>query len=144
MELNYNVKALLDARYKLGKVMNEIGAMKELAKLGVMGCESKVSNITDQLGELGMAIDREIGWKLHMQNVDEIELPKVRINTQVFPCHYKTLSFEDICAVAGMPTTATVQYTRGNKDKPSGTVLQGESILVVDGLEIDCVPTGNA
>lgn len=38
----------------------------------------------------------------------------------------------------------TVQYTRGHGDKPKGTLVEGESVKVKDGMEFDVTPTNRS
>lgn len=38
----------------------------------------------------------------------------------------------------------TIQYTRGVSEKPSGTVIQGQSVQLKDGMVIDVAFTGYA
>lgn len=57
------------------------------------------------------------------------------------------LTYEEIVTLAGKdaqaPGQLTVQYTRG-ADKPSGTLLPGQSVRVRDGMVFDAVFTGYA
>lgn len=38
----------------------------------------------------------------------------------------------------------TVQYTRGHGHKPAGTLVEGQSIKVKDGMEFDVTPTNRS
>ncbi len=38
----------------------------------------------------------------------------------------------------------TVQYTRGRDDKPSGALVEGQSVKVKDGMEFDVTPTNRS
>ena len=38
----------------------------------------------------------------------------------------------------------TVQYTRGHGHKPTGTLVEGQSIKVKDGMEFDVTPTNRS
>jgi hypothetical protein len=68
-----------------------------------------------------------------------------KINGQL-ACIYDAdeISFEEVCLMAEMPKHSTVVYTRGDKEKPSGTLIKGQSVKIVKGMEFDCVPTGDA
>ena len=38
----------------------------------------------------------------------------------------------------------TVQYTRGQGDKPAGTLVEGQSVKVKDGMEFDVTATNRS
>lgn len=60
------------------------------------------------------------------------------------------LSFWDIVKLAfGTPQTGdgiqyTVQYTRGQGNKPAGALVEGQSVKVKDGMEFDVTPTNRS
>lgn len=60
------------------------------------------------------------------------------------------LSFEEVIAYSfdalpgGDGLQFTVQYTRGHNDKPNGTLLEGESVMVKQGMEFDVTPTNRS
>lgn len=60
------------------------------------------------------------------------------------------LSFDQIVALAfEKPPTGdgiqyTVQYTRGHGDKPSGTLVEGQSVKVKEGMEFDVTSTNRS
>jgi hypothetical protein len=60
------------------------------------------------------------------------------------------LSFDAIIALAfdnpptGEGVQFTVQYTRGQGNKPAGTLLEGQSVKVKDGMEFDVTPTNRS
>jgi hypothetical protein len=59
----------------------------------------------------------------------------------------ESLSYDDILKLAyEKPVSGyfTIQYTRAGGDKPSGTVLQGQSLIVKRGMVIDAVQTNSA
>jgi len=57
------------------------------------------------------------------------------------------ITFEQIVALAfdnppsGPNVQITVQYTRGHGNKPSGTLIEGQSVKVKDGMEFDVIAT---
>lgn len=61
-----------------------------------------------------------------------------------------TLGYWDIVKLAfDNPQTGdgiqyTVQYTRGQGNKPSGTLVEGQSVKVKDGMEFDVTPTNRS
>ena len=38
----------------------------------------------------------------------------------------------------------TIQYTRGQGNKPSGTLVEGQTVKVKDGMEFDVTPTNRS
>ncbi len=60
------------------------------------------------------------------------------------------LSFEAVVALAfpvspgGVDLQFTVQYTRGRGDKPAGTLVEGQSVRVKEGMEFDVTPTNRS
>ena len=60
------------------------------------------------------------------------------------------LTFEEVVALAfpnprtGDGIQYTVQYTRGQGNKPSGTLVEGQSVKVKDGMEFDVTPTNRS
>jgi len=60
------------------------------------------------------------------------------------------LTFEEVVALAfpnpptGDGIQYTVQYTRGQGNKPSGTLVEGQSLKVKDGMEFDVTPTNRS
>jgi hypothetical protein len=61
-----------------------------------------------------------------------------------------TLSFWDVVKLAfenpqtGDGIQYTVQYTRGQGHKPSGTLVEGQSVKVKDGMEFDVTSTNRS
>ena len=60
------------------------------------------------------------------------------------------LSFDAIVALGfDTPPTGdgvqfTIQYTRGQGDKPAGALVEGQSVKVKDGMEFDVTPTNRS
>ena len=60
------------------------------------------------------------------------------------------LTFEEIIALAfENPSTRdgiqyTIQYTRGQGNKPSGVLVEGQSVKVKDGMEFDVTSTSRS
>ena len=60
------------------------------------------------------------------------------------------LSFNQVVAFAfpnpptGDGVQFTVQYTRGHGHKPAGTLVEGQSVKVKDGMEFDVTPTNRS
>jgi hypothetical protein len=60
------------------------------------------------------------------------------------------LSFWDIVKLAfDNPQTGdgiqyTIQYTRGQGNKPAGTLVEGQTVKVKDGMEFDVTPTNRS
>ena len=57
----------------------------------------------------------------------------------------KELSFADVVALSGLPTgpniVFTVTYTRGDGHKPQGTLVEGETVKVKDGMIFNVTAT---
>ena len=62
----------------------------------------------------------------------------------------RELSFEQIVALAfenppaGDGVQFTVQYTRGPEANPTGTLIEGQSIKIKNGMEFDVTPTNRS
>lgn len=60
------------------------------------------------------------------------------------------LTFQEVIAYAfdnppsGEGVQFTIQYTRGHSGKPNGTLLEGESVMVKDGMEFDVTATNRS
>jgi hypothetical protein len=60
------------------------------------------------------------------------------------------LTFEDVVHLAfdnpptGEGVQFTIQYTRGHGNKPSGALVEGQSVKVKDGMEFDVTPTNRS
>lgn len=70
----------------------------------------------------------------------------VYINGLLITLTQDTLTYREIkqLAMGVVGNNPTVQYTRGGTIKPSGAVLPGETIGLVDGMVIDVALTGAA
>jgi hypothetical protein len=61
-----------------------------------------------------------------------------------------TLTFWDVIKLAfenpqtGDGIQYTVQYTRGEGNKPAGALVEGQSVKVMDGMEFDVTPTNRS
>lgn len=57
----------------------------------------------------------------------------------------KELSFADVVALSGLPTgpnfVFTVTYTRGEAQKPQGTMVEGDKVKVKDGMIFNVTAT---
>ena len=64
--------------------------------------------------------------------------------------HGEHVTFEEIVKIAypvsppGNDVQFTVQYTRGPAAKPSGTLIEGQSVKIRDGMEFDVTPTNRS
>ena len=60
------------------------------------------------------------------------------------------ITFEQVVALAfpnpptGEGVQFTVQYMRGEGHKPAGTLVEGQSVKVKDGMEFDVTPTNRS
>ena len=62
----------------------------------------------------------------------------------------KQISFEEAVKLAfpnppaGVEVQFTVQFTRGPEPKPTGTLIEGQSVKVRDGMEFDVTSTNRS
>lgn len=60
------------------------------------------------------------------------------------------LTFDEVIALAfenpptGDGVQFTVQYSRGHSDKPKGTLVEGQSVKLKEGMEFDVTPTNRS
>jgi len=60
------------------------------------------------------------------------------------------LSFAQIVALAfsspptGEKVQFSIQYTRGHSEKSKGTLVEGQSVEIIEGMEIDVTPTNRS
>jgi len=60
------------------------------------------------------------------------------------------LTFDEVIALAfenpptGEGVQFTVQYSRGHSDKPKGTLVEGQSVKLKEGMEFDVTPTNRS
>ena len=60
------------------------------------------------------------------------------------------LSYDDIVALAfdsppqGENVQISIQYTRGHSGKPKGTLVEGQSVEIVEGMEFDVTATNRS
>jgi Multiubiquitin len=60
------------------------------------------------------------------------------------------ITFDQVVALAfpnppaGDGVQFTIQYTRGQGHKPTGTLVEGQSVKVKDGMEFDVTPTNRS
>ena len=75
-------------------------------------------------------------------------IPHIFINGKRLPVFVEEIAFEQLVETATETLNPTgdflVQYTRGCQDKPSGTLLPGQTVRVKDGMEFDVVIAGAA
>ena len=88
--------------------------------------------------------------------VEELERAKhdkvewIIVNGRRKEVDLRRISFEEVVALAfstpptGAGVQFTVQYTRGPEHKPSGTLVEGQSVKVKNGMEFDVTPTNRS
>ncbi len=60
------------------------------------------------------------------------------------------LTFEEVIALSfdnpptGDGVQFTVQFSRGHSDKPKGSLVEGQSVQVKEGMEFDVTPTNRS
>lgn len=69
----------------------------------------------------------------------------IMVNGRPKPVTKQELTFSEIVALSNQPTGPTVSYTvtyrRGQGNKPEGTLVEGESVKVKDGMIINVTAT---
>lgn len=90
--------------------------------------------------------DMETGAKHHEPKTVTII---VNGKAKTVPKHAE-LTFDQLVALAfdnpvtGDTVQYTIQYTRGHEHKPKGTLLEGQSVKVKDGMEFDVTSTNRS
>lgn len=76
----------------------------------------------------------------------EARTATVVVNGRAVPTEHKELSFAQLVMVAfpsgsGENTIYTITYRRGHGQKPEGTLVEGQSVKVKDGMIFNVTPT---
>ncbi|PPC95174.1 MAG: hypothetical protein CTY35_09910 [Methylotenera sp.] len=80
----------------------------------------------------------------------ERKMVTIIINGTAKSVEKERLSFDEIVALAyetpptGDGVQFTIQYTKGHSDKPKGTLVEGQSVKVKEGMEFDVTPTNRS
>ncbi len=80
----------------------------------------------------------------------EAKMVTIIINGTAKSVEKERMSFEEIVALAyetpptGDGVQFTIQYTKGHSDKPKGTLVEGQSVKVKEGMEFDVTPTNRS
>ncbi len=80
----------------------------------------------------------------------EAKMVTIIINGTAKSVEKERMSFEEIVALAyetpptGDGVQFTIQYTKGQSDKPKGTLVEGQSVKVKEGMEFDVTPTNRS
>lgn len=119
--------------------------------------EAAVGHIREAERDLTQAREEEAlaGQKLEpaVEELEHAEHDKavcVIVNGRRKEVDKRRLTFDEVVALAfstppqGDAVQFTVQYTRGPEDKPSGTLVEGQSVKVKDGMEFDVTPTNRS
>lgn len=90
---------------------------------------------------------------MNTENTGKNKEPKmvtIIINGTAKSVEKERMSFEEIVALAyetpptGEGVQFTIQYTKGHSDKPKGTLVEGQSVKVKEGMEFDVTPTNRS
>ena len=80
----------------------------------------------------------------------EPKMVTIIINGTAKSVEKERFSFDEIVALAyetpptGDGVQFTIQYTKGHSDKPKGTLVEGQSVKVKEGMEFDVTPTNRS
>ncbi len=66
------------------------------------------------------------------------------VNGKVKLWNQMWISYEDVRDLAALSGDVTVQYSRGLKQNPQGTLVQGQNVRVKSGMVFNIAWTGNA
>ena len=71
------------------------------------------------------------------------------VNTREYQVEKGKISFDQVVKLAypqppGQDTVYTVSYTKGNESKPTGTLVEGESVEVKDGMVFSVTATNRS
>jgi hypothetical protein len=99
----------------------------------------------------GAAAERQL--EVAVREIEEAEHPKVIcivINGRQKEVHKTHLNYEEVVHLAfpspvvGAAVQFTVQYTRGPEKEPTGTLIEGQSVKIKDGMEFDVTQTNRS
>ena len=90
-----------------------------------------------------------------MKEIEELERAETHehwivVNGRRKEVYGKRISFEEAVKLAfpnppaGIDVQFTVQFTRGPEPKPTGTLIEGQSVKVRDGMEFDVTSTNRS
>ena len=80
----------------------------------------------------------------------ELKLVTIIVNGTPKVVEKERMTFDEIVALAyetpptGDGVQFTIQYTKGHSDKPKGTLVEGQSVKVKEGMEFDVTPTNRS
>lgn len=83
-------------------------------------------------------------------NNKEPKMVTIIINGTPKVVEKERMSFDEVVDLAyetpptGDGVQFTIQYTKGHSDKPKGTLVEGQSIKVKEGMEFDVTPTNRS
>jgi Multiubiquitin len=118
--------------------------------------EAALDDIQEAERDLSRARDDERRAELKLEKaVEELKRAEkedfwVVVNGQRREVHTARLTFDEVVALAFCPVPTgegvqfSVQYTRGPEGKPSGTLVEGQSVEVKDGMEFDVTQTNRS
>jgi len=118
--------------------------------------ETAVEHIQEAERDLSRARNDERRAEQELEAaVDELKKAEkkefwVVVNGQRREVHTARLTFDQVVALAFCPVPTgegvqfSVQYTRGPEGKPSGTMVEGQSVDVKDGMEFDVTQTNRS
>lgn len=119
--------------------------------------ETAVEDIRKAEREIAQAHANEAEAEHELEEaVEELERAEhnkalwVVVNGHRKEVHTPSLTFEEVVALAfstppqGQDVQFTVQYTCGPENKPAGTLVEGQSVKVRDGMEFDVTSTNRS
>jgi hypothetical protein len=73
----------------------------------------------------------------------------IYVNGTAYEVPKERISYEDLLALISAPALPdgqrySVQYSKGNSEKPTGTLIEGESVQVKKDMEFDVTPANRS
>lgn len=119
--------------------------------------EAAIEHLHKAERDLVRAHEEEVRAERNLEHaVEELERAEhnkpewVMVNGRRKEVDTQRLTYDQVVALAfptppkGEGVQFTVQYTRGPESKPSGTLVEGQSVKVKNGMEFDVTPTNRS
>jgi hypothetical protein len=99
----------------------------------------------------GAAAEQQLKVAVHeLEDAEHHKVFCIVINGRQKEVHKNHLTYEEVVLLAfpspvtGTAPQFTVQYTRGPEKNPTGTLIEGQSVKIKDGMEFDVTQTNRS
>jgi hypothetical protein len=80
---------------------------------------------------------------------DGRKLVTIIVNGTAYEVDKERISYEELLALIEAPALPegqrySIQYSKGNSDKPAGTLIEGQSVKVKEDMEFDVTPANRS